>query len=84
MRSKAIDVSHLMGIGLQRGCPFSFQRTEGTGLLDFRLDREGHKTVQVSVTQSGSILNVTETTIGEDTPIVPPVGPLPPIYTENP
>ena len=37
-RSKASDVSHLIGIGLQRGCPFSVQRVAGAGLLDFVLD----------------------------------------------
>ena len=83
-RSKATDVSHLFGIGLQRGCPFSLQRVEGTGLLDFVLTREGHKTVQVSVTQAGPVLNVTETTIDADTPIVPPIGPIQPIYGPSP
>ncbi len=82
-RSKATDVSHLIGIGLQRGCPFSVQRVAGGGLLDFVLTREGHKTVQVSVTQSGSTLNVTETPIDEPPPI-DVLPPLPPVYAETP
>jgi hypothetical protein len=82
-KSKAEDVSHLYGIGLQRGCPFQVQRVEGPGILDFVLTREGHKTVQVSVSQAGSVLNVTETTIGEAPPPIT-LPPLPPIYGENP
>ena len=43
----------------------SVQRVEGDGLLDFVLTREGQKTVQISVTQSGSVLGVTETRLGK-------------------
>jgi hypothetical protein len=81
-RSKASDVSHLIGIGLQRGCPFSVQRVSGAGLLDFVLTRDGHKTVHVSVTQSGSTLNVTEDPV-DSPPVVPELPPLPP-YLETP
>ncbi len=85
-RSKATDVSHLYGIGLQRGCPFSVQRVAGAGLLDFVLTREGQRTVQVTVTRSEGVLNVTETRLdGDELPIVPPtLPPIPPIYGENP
>jgi Heparinase II/III-like protein len=87
-RSKATDVSHLYGIGLQRGCPFSVRRVAGTGLLDFVLAREGEPTVQITVTRSDSVLNVTETQLGDDQPAVPPTPPpappVPPIYTEQP
>ena len=77
-RSKAVDVSHLYGIGLQRGCPFSVQRVPGAGLLDFVLTREGEHTVQVTVTRSDSVLNVTETEIGTEPPPAPPSEPPPP------
>ena len=84
-RSKGTDVSHLIGIGLQRGCPFRVQRVSGAGLLDFVLTREGHKTVQISVTQSGSTLNVIETPLDQPPPVdVPPLPPLPPVYEESP
>jgi hypothetical protein len=87
-RSKATDVSHLYGIGLQRGCPFNVQRVAGAGLLDFVLTREGHKTVQVTVVRNEGSLNVIETKLDPDEPpIVPPVPELPPLlppYGENP
>jgi hypothetical protein len=82
-RSKATDVSHLIGIGLQRGCPFSVQRVPGAGILDFVLTREGHKTVHVSVTQSGTTLNVTEDPVEQPPIDIPPLPPLPP-YIETP
>ena len=74
-RSKATDVSHLYGIGLQRGCPFSVKRVPGSGLLDFVLTREGEKTVQVTVTRSDSTLSVTENEVASPDPVVPPVVP---------
>lgn len=78
-RSKAADVSHLYGIGLQRGCPFAVRRVDGTGLLDFVLVREGEPTVQITVTRSDSVLDVTETEVGGGAPVAPPVvPPLPP------
>lgn len=87
-RSKATDVSHLYGIGLQRGCPFSVKRVPGPGLLDFILTREGHKTVRISVTRSDSVLELSETELEPEEPPVPPVDlpppPAPPIYEENP
>ena len=86
-RSKATDVSHLYGIGLQRGCPFSVQRVQGLGLLDFILAREGQKTVQISVAQAGAELAVTETKLDGEVPVIPPVPPVPPLlppYEENP
>jgi len=84
-RSKATDVSHLFGIGLQRGCPFSVQRVQGLGLLDFILTREGQKTVQISVAQAGSELVITETKLDAEDPVTPPVvPPLLPPYEENP
>jgi hypothetical protein len=78
-RSKATDVSHLYGIGLQRGCPFNVQRVDGAGLLDFVLTREGQKTVQLTVTRNDGTLDVTETKVGEEPPIVPPAPELPPV-----
>jgi hypothetical protein len=83
-RSKATDVSHLLGIGLQRGCPFSVRRVPSAGLLDFVLTREGHKTVQVSVSQAGTDLFVTETEVEEPLPPIPPVPPADPVYGESP
>jgi hypothetical protein len=84
-RSKATDVSHLYGIGLQRGCPFSIRRVAGTGILDFVLTREGEPTVQITVTRSDSVLDVTETEIESGAPPVPPIEPpLPPIHEEVP
>ncbi len=80
-RSKATDVSHLYGIGLQRGCPFSVERVPGTGLLDFVLTREGEQTVQLTVTRSDSVLDVTETEIESEPPPAPPV---PRVYDEGP
>ena len=85
-RSKATDVSHLYGIGLQRGCPFNVQRVAGAGLLDFVLTREGQKTVQITVTRNEGSLNVTETKLDPETPIVPPELPplIPPYGEESP
>lgn len=86
-RSKATDVSHLYGIGLQRGCPFSVRRVAGSGLLDFVLTREGEPTVQVTVTRSDSVLGVHETEVGSAPPPPappPPLDPpLPPPYDEG-
>lgn len=61
MRSKARDMEHLFGIGLQRGCPFSVERVPGSGILDFVLRRHGHETLRISVSQADSVLHVTET-----------------------
>jgi hypothetical protein len=84
-RSKATDVSHLYGIGLQRGCPFSVRRVPSQGLLDFVLTREGEGSVQISVTRSDSVLDVRETKLDPDDPLIPPVvPPIPPIYGETP
>ncbi len=86
-RSKATDVSHLYGIGLQRGCPFNVQRVSSAGLLDFVLTREGQRTVQITVTRTEETLDVIETKLdpGEAPVVVPPViGPLLPPYIENP
>jgi hypothetical protein len=83
-RSKATDVSHLYGIGLKRGCPFSVNRVPGSGLLDFVLTREGEPTVQISVTRADSVLEVSETELDSQEPVIPPgVPPSPPIYGES-
>jgi Heparinase II/III-like protein/Heparinase II/III N-terminus len=88
-RSKATDVSHLYGIGLQRGCPFSVERVPGSGIVDFVLTREGEHTVQITVTRSDSVLHVAETELspGQSPPppqTPPPLPPVPPPYGEGP
>ena len=84
-RSKATDVSHLYGIGLQRGCPFAVQRVPSPGLLDFVLTREGHETVQISVSRSDSVLEISETELEPAEPVIPPVvPPVPAIDDESP
>ena len=61
LQSRGSTVEHLVAIGLEQGCPIHLERVQGGGILDFNLLREGRETLNISVTQSGGSLAVTET-----------------------
>ena len=60
-QSRGATVEHLLAIGLSQGCPIRLERLAGAGILDFNLHREGRETLNISVSQSGGSLVVTET-----------------------
>ncbi len=60
-QSTGSNVEHLLAVGLDQGCPVRLERVAGGGILDFNLLREGRETLNISVTQSGGALAVTET-----------------------
>jgi hypothetical protein len=63
LQSKGATVEHLLAVGLEQGCPIRLERVQGAGILDFNLHREGRETLNISVTQSGGDLAVTETKV---------------------
>jgi hypothetical protein len=62
-QSRGATVEHLVAIGLEQGCPIRLERLAGANLLDLNVHREGRETVNISVSQSGGSLAVTETKV---------------------